>query len=201
MVKTDVKQRIIEAAMALVAEGIEDPTNDQVREKLGGGSLSHISPVMREWRSSRKEAVVAALEIPADLKKVIEISLSQVWNTANKIAFSTVDTIQKESDALINEANTERDEALQEVQRLERYIQSLENALNSKEVEIKQLLSDKQLLESDLLGAVKDRDSQNILLADRKEQIQNLNNNVKELQSQLVQIVSGKDTSEAKSKN
>lgn len=201
MVKTDVKQRIIEAAMALVAAGIEDPTNDQVREKLGGGSLSHISPVMREWRSSRKEAVVAALEIPADLKKVIEISLSQVWNTANKIAFSTVDTIQKESDALINEANTERDEALQEVQRLERYIQSLENALNSKETEIKQLLSDKQLLESDLLGAVKDRDSQNILLADRKEQIQNLNNNVKELQSQLVQIVSGKEKSKAKSKN
>lgn len=201
MVKTDVKQRIIEAAMALVAAGIEDPTNDQVREKLGGGSLSHISPVMREWRSSRKEAVVAALEIPADLKKVIEISLSQVWNTANKIAFSTVDTIQKESDALINEANTERDEALQEVQRLERYIQSLENTLNNKETEIKQLLSDKQLLESDLLGAVKDRDSQNILLADRKEQIQNLNNNVKELQSQLVQIVSGKETSKAKSKN
>ena len=68
-VKQEIQDKIVAAASALVAEGVKNPTNDQVRERMGGGSLSHISPVMREWRQSRQEEVVAALEIPPELKK------------------------------------------------------------------------------------------------------------------------------------
>ena len=53
-IKPEIKERIVEAANALVAEGNENPTNEQVRERMGSGSLSHISPVMREWRESQK---------------------------------------------------------------------------------------------------------------------------------------------------
>ena len=70
-IKSEIREKIIVTAMSLVAEGNENPTNDQVRERMGGGSLSHISPVMREWRSSRKTELATVLEIPADLKKVI----------------------------------------------------------------------------------------------------------------------------------
>lgn len=37
----------LNAAAALIAAGTLNPTNEQVRQHLGGGSLSHISPVMR----------------------------------------------------------------------------------------------------------------------------------------------------------
>lgn len=40
-------RRIEDAAAALIAAGTPNPTNEQVRQHLGGGSLSHISPVMR----------------------------------------------------------------------------------------------------------------------------------------------------------
>ncbi|EBP7072552.1 hypothetical protein AB244_24320, partial [Salmonella enterica] len=41
----DTVRRIEDAAAALIAAGNLNPTNEQVRQHLGGGSLSHISPV------------------------------------------------------------------------------------------------------------------------------------------------------------
>jgi len=48
-------RRIEDAATALIAVGTPNPTNDQVRAHLGGGSLSHISPVMRAFRARQRE--------------------------------------------------------------------------------------------------------------------------------------------------
>ncbi|MCG8611818.1 MAG: DNA-binding protein [Pseudomonadales bacterium] len=118
-VKPEIKEKILAAANALVAEGNENPTNEKVREKMGSGSLSHISPVMREWRDSRKDEMVAALEIPAELKKAIETSLSQVWTASSKLATATVEKIKQEAQANIDVAANERDEALEEITRLE----------------------------------------------------------------------------------
>ena len=105
-ISESIKKRIIEVANTLVVEGIESPTNNEVRERLGGGSLSHISPVMREWRNERKEQITTSIEIPADLKKVIETALAQVWNTSSSIAFSTIETIKTESESQIDEENS-----------------------------------------------------------------------------------------------
>ncbi|EOT7379069.1 DNA-binding protein [Enterobacter cloacae] len=51
----DTVRRIEDAAAALIAAGNLNPTNEQVRQHLGGGSLSHISPVMRAFRARRRE--------------------------------------------------------------------------------------------------------------------------------------------------
>ena len=37
MIQPEIKEKIINAANALVAEGISGPTNDQVRERMGVG--------------------------------------------------------------------------------------------------------------------------------------------------------------------
>lgn len=132
-VKPEIKSKIINTANTLVAEGVESPTNDQVRERMGGGSLSHISPVMREWREGRKSEVAAALEIPSDLKKAIETSLSQVWSAANKLASATVEKVQQEAQVAIDAASSERDEALSEVSRLEERIFELQKVVEDKE--------------------------------------------------------------------
>ncbi len=111
-VNPDIKKRILDAANALAAEGNDSPTNDAIRERLGGGSLSHISPVMREWRASKKEQVSAALEIPADLKKIIETALSQVWGSASQLASIAIENTRMDAEKEIGAATQERDEAL-----------------------------------------------------------------------------------------
>lgn len=137
-VKPEIKERIITAANALVAEGSDSPTNDQVREYMGGGSLSHISPVMREWRESRKAEVVAALEIPGDLKKVIETSVGQVWTAASKMASATVESIRQQAEVSVRVSSDERDEALSEINRLEERIAEMQKVLDDKSQIIQQ---------------------------------------------------------------
>lgn len=48
-------RRIEDAAAALIAAGTPNPTNVQVRDHLGGGSLATIFPVMRAFRSRLRE--------------------------------------------------------------------------------------------------------------------------------------------------
>lgn len=194
-IKPETKDKIIAAAMALVTEGVENPTNDQVRERMKGGSLSHISPVMREWRDSRRAEVVAALEMPADLKKVVETSLGQVWTVASKLAQASVLAYRQEADAAIEEATQERDEAISEIQRLEARQAELEKALADKDQAINKAAAD---LESERLQHAKTT-AENAALAarleDRDTQIKGLKIELKEsrddtkaLQAELVTI-------------
>lgn len=141
-VKPEIKDRILSAANALASEGIENPTNDQVRERMGGGSLSHISPVMREWRESHKVKVAAALEMPGDLKRAVETSVSQMWSVASKLASTTIETVRQEADQAVDEASKERDEALGEISRLEESIASLQQLMAEKDKAIDQVKSE-----------------------------------------------------------
>ncbi|MDT3410430.1 UNVERIFIED_ORG: hypothetical protein QE398_000799 [Atlantibacter sp. SORGH_AS 304] len=49
----DTVRHIEDAAATLIATGVPTPNNEQVRAHPGGGSLSHISPVMREVVAER----------------------------------------------------------------------------------------------------------------------------------------------------
>ncbi len=194
-VKSEIKEKIITTANALVAEGTENPTNDQVRERMGGGSLSHISPVMREWRESRKAEVVAALEIPADLKKVIETSVGQVWTAASKLASATVETVRQEADAAIDAATDERDEALAEISNLEKRIAELQKALADKDQTINQVQGDLDKERTQSAKLASDNSALTARVDDRDEQIKGLKDELKEarsdnktLQGELVEI-------------
>lgn len=132
-IKLEIRERIVTAANTLVAEGVEQPTNEQVREHLGGGSLSHISPVMREWRAVKRSEIAAALTMPADLKKAVESSLAQVWAVASRLAAAQVEGLQREAQARVETVTAERDEALADISRLEARIADVEKALAAKE--------------------------------------------------------------------
>ncbi len=194
-VKPEIKKRIIDAANALVGEGDDSPTNDAIRERMGGGSLSHISPVMREWRESRKEQVSAALELPADLKKIIETSLGQVWTTANKLASVAIDSVRQEADKNIEAASLERDEALTEITRLEAQVASLEKQLTDKDKDIqagqagieKARNQGAQLTTENVALTVRleERDGQ---IGELKSSLKEAANDNKSLQAELVEI-------------
>ena len=198
-VKPEIKENIFAAADALAAEGIESPTNDQVRERMGGGSLTHISPVMREWRESRKAEVSAALEMPADLKKAVETSVGRVWTVASQLASVTVETVRQETDALIEAADDERDEALAEVTRLEKLVAELQKSLTDKELKVSEVQADMEKSRSKGEKLTSDNAALTVRLEHRDEQIKDLNNDLKEnrddaraLQAELLKIASKK---------
>jgi len=191
----EIKERIIATANALVAEGIEEPTNAAVLERMGKGSLANVSPVMREWRASRKAEVVAALEMPGDMKKTIETSLGQIWATASKLAQASVQSYRQEANEAIDAAAQERDEALSEIQRLEGRLAALEKALADKDQAInkgnadlasERALHTKATTENAALAArMEDRDSQ---IQGLKAELKEARDDNKALQKELVEI-------------
>ncbi len=135
-INPEIRQRIIDTADTLVNEGIDEPTNALVLERMGKGSLSHVSPAMREWRNARKTQISAALEIPADLKKNIETSLARTWSAASTLASQAVEKVQQEADDRVAGVERERDEALTEVERLEASFTEIQKTLKQKDEEI-----------------------------------------------------------------
>lgn len=106
-------RRIEDAAAALIAAGTPNPTNEQVRQHLGGGSLSHISPVMRAFRSrQREQATEHTPTLPVELAQLLTGQLGLLWQAANKQAAADTLAAREQADADIAQADQERDAAL-----------------------------------------------------------------------------------------
>ncbi|WP_338628804.1 DNA-binding protein [Enterobacter sp. JJBC] len=116
----DTVRRIEDAAAALIAAGNLNPTNEQVRQHLGGGSLSHISPVMRAFRARRHEqAAEQATPLPPELAQLLTGQLGLLWQAAVKQAEAGALAAREQADDDIARADQERDEALAKVATLE----------------------------------------------------------------------------------
>ena len=116
----DTVRRIEDAAAALIAAGTPNPTNEQVRQHLGGGSLSHISPVMRAFRArQREQAAEQATPLPAELAQLLTGQLGLLWQAAVKQAEAGALAAREQADDDIARADQERDEALANVAALE----------------------------------------------------------------------------------
>ncbi|EBR4458220.1 hypothetical protein C2478_20215 [Salmonella enterica] len=113
-------RRIEDAAAALIAAGIPNPTNEQVRAHLGGGSLSHISPVMRAFRArQREQAAEQSTPLPPELAQLLTGQLGLLWQAAVRQAGADTLAAREQADADIAQADRERDEALAKVTALE----------------------------------------------------------------------------------
>ena len=124
------REEIIQAAEALERKG-ERTTMASVREFLGRGSFATISPVLREWKEGRKTIQSVVLEMPGELKTVMERLGSEFWQAASKLATEKLITVQTEADNAVADAQAERDEILQEVARLESAMASLRDQVLS----------------------------------------------------------------------
>lgn len=203
-VSKEMREAIIRAADDLFAKGNARPTNEQVRAELGKGSLSHISPIMKEWRESKKADENAAFELPDSLRKAVQDSINRMWVTATNLANDSVEAYRREADKAVQDADQERDEALNEVGRLEVIVEDLEKALSAQTHKVEQLearLGQEQSRSSELLA---ENASMEADLAGRKEQIERLHNDIdlvrqdyRALQSELIQMAkAGKNSSE-----
>ena len=103
-----------------IAASTPNPTNEQVRQHLGGGSLSHISPVMRAFRArQREQAAEQATPLPAELAQLLTGQLGLLWQAAVKQADAGALAEREQADDDIARADQERDEALANVAALE----------------------------------------------------------------------------------
>nr|MDT0251534.1 DNA-binding protein [Endozoicomonas sp.] len=122
------REEIIRAAEAVEQSG-EKPTMASVREHLGGGSFATISPVLREWRDGRTISKAIVLDMPGELKTVMERQASEFWQAASTLANEKLMTVQREAESAVSDAHAERDETLQEVTRLESSLETFGDKL------------------------------------------------------------------------
>ena len=133
-ISNDIRTRIEAAAGDLVSEGVTTPTNEQVRQKLGGGSLSHISPVMREWRQKRREQAAVVVQPVPDVLQRLAVDLSaRLWQQAREQADADTAAVREQADADIAQADEQRDEALDEVRRLEAELAFFRNVADERD--------------------------------------------------------------------
>ncbi|MNP26720.1 hypothetical protein D3C76_1195870 [compost metagenome] len=116
----DLIRRIEDAAAALIAAGTLNPTNVQVRDHLGGGSLATISPVMRAFRARQREQDSDQMPaLPPELAQLLTGQLSLLWQTAVRQAEAGALAAREQADADIEQADLERDTAQARVAELE----------------------------------------------------------------------------------
>jgi chromosome segregation ATPase len=128
---------VISAAEELFAAGIK-PSMAAVRKKLGSGSFATISPILRKWREDRESSQVTKVEMPSDLTAALDKFGSQVWTVATGIATEQLDKIREEARNGVDVANSERNEAMDEIEQLELTI----SELNMKSIKDKQEVDD-----------------------------------------------------------
>ena len=180
-INPEIKERIVQAANELVIDGIPEPTNAQVLKKMGKGSLSHVSPVMRDWRAERKREALKQYEIPKELETVMQVSLSKIWTLSTDLSRAELNRFKQTAKEQLRECESERDEALSEVKTLEEQISMLESRLVENDEECKCLTKE--------LTAVQDAFSKertrNTLL---EETVNTQQETINKLQDELIAI-------------
>ncbi len=97
------------------------PTLARVREELGSGSFSTLSPIVKEWRDGGQMATVAVLAaLPDNVDVAIKQAGQLIWRAATELMATELAAIKAEHAKVVMALTNERDEAMAEIVRLER---------------------------------------------------------------------------------
>lgn len=191
-INNDIRARIEAAAVALVSEGVNNPTNEQVRQKLGGGSLSHISPVIREWRQKRREqAAVVVQPVPDALQRQAIDLTARLWQQAREQADADTAAAREQADADIAQADEQRDEALDEVRRLEAELAVFRNVADERDQLRDQLDEQKTFLSvvrADYAALKATADAGALQMNEMRAELKQSREDNKALQAELLQL-------------
>lgn len=148
------REQILETANQLASENIK-PTQTNVRERLGGGSFTTISEVLREWRQEQETVTqLQAVVIPHHITERTQTLMAQIWETAQAIAS---ERLANEREALAHKEaliNAEIDES-------NKIIETLENE------------------QAELTAQLDTLNNDNSLLTHKNNELENLTNSLK----------------------
>lgn len=99
------------------------PTVQAVRDRLGGGSFSTLSPLLKQWKEEREAAKAPpAVEIPAEVAEVMREATARIWASAEAVARQRIQAAEMSASERVAAAEAEREEIAEEVRRLEREV-------------------------------------------------------------------------------
>jgi len=196
----ETKKKIYAAANALKSRG-ENITNESVRDEMGGGSLSHVSPVMREWRKEQEQTASVMLEMPDSVRRSMEYLSTELWKAADQEARKRIDATQVDCDNRISLADQERDEALSEVSNLESELAKKIQDIEQLNKNIQSVQSENKVLSEKLQATLLKLERATVETEAAKEAkgeasiaLKAANDNIISLQGELVELAKAKGT-------
>jgi len=169
---TPMKDKIFNICETLKKSGI-NPTAEKVRNELGSGSFTTISPIIREWRDtqSKTETVPA---IPPEAQNAVTQATALIWKIATDHQTEAINAVRQECNRIEQEALAERDEALKEIQFLENQLQTLKTSLETIEKQNRTITTEKASLELQIQKQQLIIDSTTIFNEDLKNEVKEL---------------------------
>lgn len=189
----DMVRRIEDAAAALIAAGNPNPTNVQVRDHLGGGSLASISPVMRAFRARQREQDSDRTPVlPAELAQLLTGQLSLLWQAAVRQADADTLAAREQADADIEQADQERDTAQARVAELESELAVLREVQAERDRllgEVRDLRADVLPLREQIARLTTTGEHLTAQLKETKAELKGSREETRSLQSELLTLV------------
>jgi hypothetical protein len=115
---TELEQKVADAAEKLVREG-RNVTGESVRTEIGGGSLRDVCPALRRWRASKATAEASAIPLPEEVASAFQQAAHLAWAAAERLACDQIAAMQAACKEKVSLAETERDEAMADLSRVE----------------------------------------------------------------------------------
>lgn len=117
------RAQVFNAADAISKAG-QQPTVAGVRAKIGTGSYTTITAMLREWKEQANEPDDEALDVPEEITQALGRAAEIVWKAAQDHFARELATVKKEAERTTGAALAQATEALQEIARLEQTIES-----------------------------------------------------------------------------
>jgi DNA-binding protein H-NS len=100
----------------------QQPTVAGIRAKLGTGSYTTITAMLREWKEQAEAPADDALDVPEEITQALGRAAEIVWKAAQDHFRHELATVKKEADRTCQQATSQATEALQEIARLEQQL-------------------------------------------------------------------------------
>lgn len=188
----DMVRRIEDAAAALIAAGTPNPTNVQVRDHLGGGSLATISPVMRAFRARQREQDSDRTPVlPGELAQLLTGQLSLLWQAAVRQADADTLAAREQADADIEQADLERDTAQTRMAELESELAVLREVQTERDrllEEVRTLRAEAQPLREQVARLTATGEHLAAQLQDTKAELKETREDGRQLQAELLAL-------------
>lgn len=112
------KAQVFNAADAISAAG-QAPTVASIRAKLGTGSYTTITAMLREWKEQANTEPAEEFDVPEEITQALGRAAEIVWKAAQDHFKHELATVKKEAERQTAQAQGQAAEAFEEIARLE----------------------------------------------------------------------------------
>ena len=158
---TEKRSQIYEIADQLLREGVK-PTQQNVRDRLGSGSLTTINRALNEWweqLGSRLEAQTQGFDLPDPVVKQVNRLWSEALAYADKASNQRVESLQIKLAETQSELSSIDSRYTSQIIDLNKIIYQLRGDISSSDAEIKELRAELKSEQDSLFKANRELDS------------------------------------------